>query len=312
MIQIQQLKNYLLVLLIVFAAFFVITPVFAVEFFATVANPNLEVGEFVQVDFFLNTEQIEVNALETYILYPPDILSVADMTYGNSVINYWIEKPHNTENGKIFLSGITPGGFNETTAPILSVIFKTLETGKAEIIFEKSKTLKNNGLGTEIKNNYKTLFLNIQSGLQGKDLESVYSILDQNPPETFEPLIYEDANIALGKKVLIFDTLDKDSGLAKYEVLEERILNFFGFEIKIGKWQPAESPYFLKDQKLKSNIYVKAIDRAGNFYIASVLLAQSSRWYTNFNFWVILLIAILLLYLFGRVYVHYHKKNKSH
>ena len=298
------------ILIFIFCLFFA-KPVFAAEFFATASNYSLEVGEFVQVDFFLNTEQVEINALETYILYPQNILSVADMAYGGSVINYWIEKPHNTENGKIFLSGITPGGFNETSAPILSVIFKTLETGKAEIIFGKSKTLKNNGLGTEVKNNYKTLFLNIQPGLQGKDLESVYSALDQTPPEIFEPIVYEDDAIALGKKVLIFDTLDKDSGLSKYEVLEERILNLFGFEIKIGRWQPAQSPYFLKDQKLKSNIYVKAIDRAGNFYVASVLLAKSSHWYTNFNFWVIIIIVLLLLYLFGRVYVHYHKKDKS-
>lgn len=312
MIQIQQLKNHLLVPLIVFATFFVIKPVFATEFFATVANPNLEVGEFVQVDFYLDTENTEINALETTITYPSEILEVVDYTYGNSVINYWIEKPHLQNNGsELFFSGITPGGFNEESAYLMSLIFKAVDTGRAEIYFKNTKTLENNGLGTEVKSTAKKIFINIQPALTGEDVENIYKIIDEIPPESFEPLIIEDSAISLGKKALVFNTLDKESGLASYEVLEEKIINIFGWEFKIGRWTPAQSPYLLKDQKLKSNIYVKAIDRAGNFYVASVLLAKSSHWYTDFNFWVIIIIAILLLYLFWRVYVHYRKKNKS-
>jgi len=299
-------------IIIILGSFLFTKPVFAAEFFATVSNPVLEIGEFVQVNFFLDTQTEELNALEGYIIYPTYLLEIKEIIYGNSVINYWIEKPHNIKSGKIFFSGITPGGFNESSAPLLSIIFQATDLGRAEISFEKIKALKNDGYGTPAQNSAKNLFLNIQPSLQGKDLENIYKNLDQNPPEIFEPLILEDANIALGKKVLIFDTLDKDSGLARYEVLEEKILNLFGFEIKIGRWQPAESPYFLKDQKLKSNIYVKAIDRAGNFYVASILLAKSSHWYTDFNFWAILIIVILLLYLAGRVYVHYRKKDKTH
>lgn len=297
---------------IIFLSLFLFAkPVFAAEFFATVPNPVLELGEFTQVNFFLDTQSVELNALEGYVVYPTELLEIKEIIYGNSVINYWIEKPHNIESGKIFFSGITPGGFNENSALLLSATFQTKNIGKADINFEKIKALKNNGYGTAVKASTKTLSLKIQPELQGKNLENVYKTLDKIPPEIFEPLILEDSSVALGKKILIFDTLDKDSGVAQYEVLEERILNLFGFEIKIGRWQPAQSPYFLKDQNLKSNIYVKAIDRAGNFYVASVLLAKSSHWYTNFNFWVIIIIVLLLLYLFGRVYVHYRKKNKS-
>jgi len=309
MIKIQQLKNHLLVILIVFVTFFVITPVFAAKFFASVNNPVLELGEFTQVNLFLDTQSVELNALEGYITYSSDLLEIKEITYGQSVINYWIEKPHNTENGKIFFSGITPCGFNETSAPLLSLVFQTKNLGQAEITFEKTKALQNNGYGTQVKNTNKVLSLKIQPRLQGSDLQNVYKNLDQTPPEIFEPLILEDNNIALGKKVLIFDTLDKDSGVAQYEVLEEKIARIFGWEFKIGRWAPAQSPYLLKDQKLKSNIYVKAIDRAGNYYTASILQAQSPSWYTDFNFWVIIIISILLLYLLGRVYDHYRKKN---
>lgn len=298
--------------IIILGLFLFVKPAHAAEFFATAVNHNLELGEFVQTNFFLNTQNEELNALEGYIIYPDGLLKIKEMTYGNSVINYWIEKPHNVESGKIFFSGITPGGFNENSAPLLSVIFQTTNLGRAEISFEKTKALKNNGYGTQVISSVKNLFLNIQPGLQGKDLEDIYKNLDQTPPEIFEPLILEDINIALGKKVLIFDTLDKDSGIAQYEVLEEKIARIFGWEFKIGRWSPAQSPYFLKDQELTSNIYVKATDRAGNYYIASILKAQSPSWYTNFNFWVIIIIVILLLYLFRRIYVHYHKKNKTH
>lgn len=295
--------------IILLGLFLFAKPVFAAEFFASVSNPVLELGEFTQVNFFLDTQSVELNALEGYIVYPTELLEIKEIIYGNSVINYWIEKPHNIENGKIFFSGITPGGFNENSAPLLSATFQTKNLGKAEINFEKIKALQNNGYGTAVKASTKTLSLKIQPGLQGKNLENIYKTLDKIPPEIFEPLILEDGDITFGKKVLIFDTLDKDSGVAQYEVLEEKIARIFGWEFKIGRWAPAQSPYLLKDQKLKSNIYVKAIDRAGNYYTASILQAQSPSWYTDFNFWVIIIISILLLYLLGRVYDHYRKKN---
>lgn len=284
----------------------------AAEFFATASNYAPEIGEYVQVDLFLDTKNVEINALETAVVFPDDLLELADFSYGNSVINYWVEKPHQTdEHNKIFFSGITPGGFNEKDAYLISLIFKTKNTGRVEINFAQNKTLKNNGFGTEVFSSDKKLSFTIQTSLKGDDTENIYKNLDNIPPEEFELFIYEDNNLFPNKKVVIFDTLDKDSGVSRYEVLEEKTGRLLGWEFKIGRWTPASSPYILQDQKMHSNIYVKAIDRAGNERISSLIIVRPSRWYTNLNFWAIILSAIILLILSRRTYARFLRKNKN-
>ncbi|MCK9351673.1 MAG: hypothetical protein M0P76_02710, partial [Candidatus Pacebacteria bacterium] len=59
---------------------------------------------------------------------------------------------------------------------------------------------------------------------------------------------------------------DKQSGIGRYEVMETNPWKF-GFLPSTDKetsWVPAESPYILKDQNLRSKILVKAIDKIGN------------------------------------------------
>ncbi len=299
-------------LIIILGCFLFVAPANAAEFFATASNHNPEIGEYIQVDLFLDTAKEEINALETAVIFPENLLDLVDFSYGNSVINYWVEKPHQTdEHNKIFFSGITPGGFNENSAYLLSLIFKTKNTGRGEIIFSQNKTLKNNGFGTETKSSGKKLSFNIQTGLKGDDTENIYKNLDKIPPENFDLFVYEDNNIAPDKKALIFDTIDKDSGVSRYEVLEEKTGHLLGWEFKIGRWTPATSPYVLQDQQMRSNIYVKAIDRAGNERIVSLMTVQTPRWYTNLNFWVIIITAVILLILSRRAYARFSRKNQN-
>ena len=85
-------------------------------------------------------------------------------------------------------------------------------------------------------------------------------IVDKESPESFVPEIAIDTFLFDKKWFLVFTTQDKGSGIDYYEVKETRwsIINI------ISKWNYAESPYILKDQQLKSCIFVKAFDKAGN------------------------------------------------
>ena len=76
---------------------------------------------------------------------------------------------------------------------------------------------------------------------------------DTIPPEAFEIELYQDPSIFGGKYFIVFSTTDKQTGIDHYEVKEGK-----------RKWQEAESPYLLGDQKLESIIKVKAVDKAGN------------------------------------------------
>ena len=62
-----------------------------------------------------------------------------------------------------------------------------------------------------------------------------------------------------GKWFVVFNTQDKQSGIDHFEVQENR-----GAKPDYTKWKTAVSPYLLEDQDLKSYIFIKAVDKAGN------------------------------------------------
>jgi len=72
-----------------------------------------------------------------------------------------------------------------------------------------------------------------------------------------------------------------------------------------------ESPYLLKDQKLKSFIYVKAVDKAGNERIATLAPRYPLKWYEKWENWIIIIIVTFILYLLWKVIKSKIKYQKS-
>ena len=114
---------------------------------------------------------------------------------------------------------------------------------------------------------------------------------DTEPPEEFRPEIGQDPEIFDGKYFLVFVTQDKASGIAGYFV-HETTRKKDATLIDTKDWTEAESPYVLKDQKLRSYIYVKAVDKAGNERIAMVEPRYPIRWYEIWWVWVIIIIIV--------------------
>ncbi|MDZ4260605.1 MAG: hypothetical protein U1A25_02970, partial [Candidatus Sungbacteria bacterium] len=93
-----------------------------------------------------------------------------------------------------------------------------------------------------------------------------------------------------GKRFLVFATQDKISGLDYYTIKESR-QNFFTF---FSKWSQAKSPYVLQDQELRSSIFVKAVDNAGNKRIVKIMPSNPLMWYENYENWVIIILGLLI------------------
>ena len=53
---------------------------------------------------------------------------------------------------------------------------------------------------------------------------------------------------------------------------------------KYAEWMTAESPQILTDQKLKSFIYIKAVDKFGNERIEIIPPKNPQKWYENYIF----------------------------
>jgi hypothetical protein len=257
-----------------------------------------------QADIMLDTEGQSINAIEGKIMFSRNLLELKEIRDGDSIVNLWVERPSLKEDGLIMFSGIIPGGFERMLSPyyegsqpgkIFSLIFISKGEGEGTVNLENGKVLLHDGKGTEAKTSVQNLFVAIREDIRG---DSWVSPRDTEPPEDFKPEIASDPNIFDGKYFLVFAAQDKGSGIDHYEVLEAR-------NKRQGMWKVAESSYVLKDQKLRSFIYVKAIDKAGNERIAVVEPKYPIKWYEQPLIWVIIVIIGIIAYLIWRKF-----KNK--
>ena len=267
----QKLK--IIILLAVFMPFLAVMPVFSQE---------IKKGEQFEVSVFLNAESEAINAVEGKVVFPADVLELKEIRDGNSIINFWVERPKNNGNQIIF-SGIIPGGYQEANGHIFSVAFQARQDGTSTIEIRDAKILLNDGNGTPSK----TAIFNFQFSIFKPALDN-----DTDLPEDFKPEIASDPSIFEGKWFLVFGTQDKGLGIGHYEAQENK-------KNKIGgeKWLAVESPFLLKDQELKSFIFVKVIDKAGNERIVVVEPRYPIRWYGQPLIWSIIILGIIILYI---------------
>jgi hypothetical protein len=269
-------------------------------------------GDSFPIDIKLNNEGACINALDVNLEFPKDNLRLTDFIIGDSIINFWIEKPEKEDleavnkNGILNFSGGTPGGYcgkipgdpGESNI-IARLIFKvpSLVVGgdnvvTAPISFGNStQVLLNDGLGTADKLDFKGANINILSEPVNTPSDWQDQIKEDNiPPEPFFIELHSNANVYNGQYYIDFFTTDKQSGMDHYEVLEKRpdekigekpFRNIFDFFLRAKKeplnWKKGEIPYLLEDQTLKGIISVKAIDKAGNERLVDFVPPKSEQ-----------------------------------
>lgn len=240
-----------------------------------------------------------INAADIVISYPASIQPV-DVSIGRSIFSVWVEDPViNKENRTITLAGGIPNGYcgrvqgdPGMTNVIADIIFRSpgFQVGvansaddKVDISFTpETQVYLNDGQGT------KADLATISSTLELTSTPSPEGIVDdwrtavredKLPPEKFSILLERDPIAFSGKYFIVFSTTDKQTGLSHYEVMEEPLAQKekFNWGSVNAPWEKAVSPYTLKDQSLNSTIRVRAVDKAGNEYIATLIPEESLR-----------------------------------
>ncbi|OGI88772.1 hypothetical protein A2914_03095 [Candidatus Nomurabacteria bacterium RIFCSPLOWO2_01_FULL_41_21] len=290
----SQIVKFLITLL-----FFTSIPAIALSSELRLETSKVEVR--VNEEFLVNTvvsaDQL-INAVEGYLSFDPEMLVVKEIRDGNSSINFWIDPVKSCASngiekpGSICFSGITPGGFDGANNFLFSVVFEAKKEGVTLIFARDIQALRNDGEGTEEILSVRNAEIIIKLGDSKVRQELLY---DREPPEDFTPIVSETPDLFEGKRVLIFSTQDKNSGITGYEIKESR----FAFLSFLSPWIRAESPYILKDQSLKSQILVKAIDNLGNERIATILPRYPLSWHNYFSTFGIIIV-VLALCIFAR------------
>ncbi len=239
--------------------------------FLTAPQSAYRVGDSFTVSLSVDTLGKSINTVSGVIDIPQDKLQIVDVRYGNSIVTLWAEKPSiNPANGTISFAGGIPGGYGGSNGPMLTFGLKARRTGSPLTFLKDVKILLNDGLGTEVQNvTLKNLTLTIKGAaplpkVPEKEISAPPEEVlppDTVPPEHFTPLISNHPAIEDNKYFVAFFAVDKDSGIARYEVKEEsRFIPLFSAE-----YTEAKSPYILQYQKWPSRVYVRAYDQAGNY-----------------------------------------------
>lgn len=274
-----------------------------------------------------------INSADIIISYPESLQPV-DVSIGRSIFSVWVENPViNKENRTITLAGGIPNGYcgrvegdPSLTNVIADIIFRSpgfqvgvvsSSSDTAEITFApETRVLLNDGLGTNANLTTISSTINLTNTASADGISDEWRSAvreDKIPPEEFSIILERDPIAFNGRYFIIFSTADKQTGLSHYEVMEEPLSQKekFNWGSANAPWLVAKSPYVLTDQTLNSTIRVRAIDKAGNEYIATLIPDESLRSAlpTNYFTYLIPLLSVLLLLLLLSVLYFFIRKK---
>jgi len=301
-------------------------------------DPNtaeLKRGDTMAISVRLDTDEEEcVNAIDGVITYSENIQPV-DISRGNSIMSLWVEEPTiNKDNRTITFAGGIPNGYcgripgdPRLTNNIVDLQFQSpgLQIGSSESGNEVSvdfapetQIFLNDGFGTIAPAVFFGAKINLAREAGGTQLNPWQDIIvnDEQPPEKFSITLERTTNAYSNNYFIVFNTTDKQSGIDHYEVIEEPLdtKNLFGWGAETAPWITAKSPYVLDDQSLNSTIRVRALDKAGNEYIATYVPEEAKRTVSTENIVIIgVLIALgaLVIALCVGTVAYYRKKKRS-
>ncbi len=249
-------------------------------------------GDALETTLYFDTDGESINAIEGIVNFPAAALELAEIRDGNSIINFWIEKPNSTEasSGSFHFSGIIPGGFSAQGGRVLSLIFTARGQGGASVALAQAHAYRNDPEASEaslVTGSFSAEIL-VSAGVPIKISQQE----DSEDPETFAPEVASNADLFGGKQFAVFDTIDKISGIEGYRVLETRMR--WSWLAIFSTWKDATSPYLLADQSGEKFVFIKAIDRAGNARVERIAPANPTPWYRDPNIIIVTCITALI------------------
>jgi hypothetical protein len=313
---VEHMKMVLSRLFVIAAFGFFAFPSYAATLYMDPNQGELKRGDTVRVSVRLDAGEEEcVNVVDGVITYTENIQPI-DISRGQSILTMWVEEPViNKENRTITFAGGIPNGYcgripgdPRLTNNVVDLIFQSpgLQIGNSEsgnevsIDFaQQTQVLLNDGFGSAAP--LQLFGSKLQLSKEAGDVitnpwQSAVSD-DALPPEKFSIALERTPNAYSNQFFIAFNTTDKQSGIDHYEVIEEPLAskNLFGWGAETAPWIEARSPYVLEDQSLNSTIRVKAIDKAGNEYIAVLIPPEASRSISFENILSIAAIAVFTL-----------------
>ncbi len=261
-------------------------PIFAAEISFSSTAHEIALGQEFEVKVLLDTQEENLNAISGTISFSGQHLRLKEIYEANSLVTLWVEPPHSVSDGIAF-SGIIPGGYKGSDGLLFSLVFQAVTEGDSTIGVNFAEALQNDGKGSKTVVSISLLPLSIDRTYAKP---SIFSKDDTEPPESFTPIIAREPSLFNNQWFVSFVATDKGTGIARYEVKETSNI----FDIPFASWVVVEGPYLLKDQDLRSIVYIRAVDKEGNSRTERINPLHLQRILFGYGYWQIVAVLIII------------------
>jgi peroxiredoxin len=278
---------------------------YAMDIFTTPSASQVEVGDTLTVDIYLQNDDIEqsVNALAGEYAYSSELLRVKTISVNGSIINGWIVSPFVVEEGKITWSGIIPGGFAGTqdaftselsSGLLMSITFQAVREGDAYFSFSNIQAHQNDSVGTlmNIVPQISTVHISFSTKKLIDNASSTSSVSDQSTGLDVQ-VIKNTAGNSQKWFVTFVPGITSMIDVSAYQIIETHQSD--PDLVLENAWKSAQSPYELQNQDRTSYVHIKYRGLNGKEYIYTL---QPVTGYSKWGILKVLLCAIIF-FVFG-------------
>lgn len=266
--------------------------------YVTADYPVIGVGDTILITVALDTEERNPNTIQGDIRIddPKGSLEVKDFSLADSDLSQWLKTPSLDTPGRISFIGGQPGGLNKHSALLFKIVVKAQHEGKVVFLPQNLTAFDNDSKATALQTGGRSFTLNVgPQGVVKNQWQEVIS-KDNEPPQNLTVTIGQDRFAFDGKKFLSISANDKESGIDRFEVAEDKLP-----PVRSG------NTYVLQNQRETSPIRVLAYDKAGNK--SEVILTPEVKSYAKIVWIIGILSSISIAFGFYRFYWVRRKQN---
>jgi len=264
------------------------------------------------------TSSTPLNAVSGSVYFPGSIFSVESVLKGNSILNFWVTEPiFSRSDGLIKFEGVTLGGFSGASGNIVTINLRANRVGSGNIVFKSGQILANDGQGTDITDNLLGASFSVVERTKKPDEPTPTSLEAEADVEQPKPTL-KAPEIVLGVKYGT-QAIIGTSSYGKAQALVTFVAEG-GSKIFVISESDTEGDF---------DLLVPSSLKRGSYTVSAVLIKEDKTNSENSNIitiqvgdvfsditweiWVVIcLLALSILYLFLRMYLHLIKDKHSH
>jgi len=162
-------------------------------------SASVEPGDTFEMDLKLNTEGGSINAAQTTVNFPNNVLELVGVSRTDSIFDFWLEEPSiSNQEGTMSFIGGTTGGVQGAALHILTLRFRAFDAGSGSISLSNSVVTANDGEGTDVLSSVNGAAINVaEQAEEAPEEES--PIEEPEEEEVEEPEVIEREPVPSGQ-----------------------------------------------------------------------------------------------------------------